>query len=172
MEFKGGNEDKSGNQLNPQPQLGFKEREKPLQRREWYSRDYLPHRNQLNLKQHITFRLADSLPKSKLRELEYEKIIWKRRAADDPNMSREMPESEQRKRIEDLLDAGLGCCALKHPEIANVVQETLLKFDNSRYHLFAWCNMPNHVHVLIEPLSELGKIMQSWKSYTGKWGCG
>ena len=29
--------------------------------------------------------------------------------------------------------------------------------------------MPNHVHVLIKPLIELRRIVQSWKSYTGRW---
>ena len=29
--------------------------------------------------------------------------------------------------------------------------------------------MPNHVHVLIQAYDDLSKIVQSWKSYTGKW---
>lgn len=29
--------------------------------------------------------------------------------------------------------------------------------------------MPNHVHVLIKAKSDLSKIIQSWKSFTGKW---
>ena len=29
--------------------------------------------------------------------------------------------------------------------------------------------MPNHVHVLVEPKQIWGKIVQSWKSYTGRW---
>src|SRR5262249_8572142 len=29
--------------------------------------------------------------------------------------------------------------------------------------------MPNHVHVLIKPRASLPKIVQSWKSYTGRW---
>ena len=29
--------------------------------------------------------------------------------------------------------------------------------------------MPNHVHVLIEPKVPVSKIVQSWKSYTGRW---
>ena len=41
--------------------------------------------------------------------------------------------------------------------------------DGDRYRLLAWCIMPNHVHVLIEQLAPLGKILQSWKSFTGRW---
>jgi hypothetical protein len=29
--------------------------------------------------------------------------------------------------------------------------------------------MPNHVHVLLQPLTPLAGILQSWKSYTGRW---
>ena len=50
-----------------------------------------------------------------------------------------------------------------------MMMETLRKFDGSRYRLIAWCVMPNHVHVLIDPLDSLGRIVQSWKSYTGRW---
>jgi hypothetical protein len=39
---------------------------------EWRSRGYLPHRDRIGLLQSITFRLADSLPQEKLRELEEE----------------------------------------------------------------------------------------------------
>ncbi|MEO6994076.1 MAG: transposase [Lacunisphaera sp.] len=49
------------------------------------------------------------------------------------------------------------------------MQETLLKFDGARYRLIAWCVMPNHIHVLIDPKESLGRIVQSWKSYTGRW---
>ena len=44
-----------------------------------------------------------------------------------------------------------------------------MRFDGERYQLIAWCIMPNHVHVLIQPTIELGKVVQSWKSYTGRW---
>ena len=84
-----------------------------------------------------------------------------------------MPDSaqstERRRRIEQWMDAGMGCCALRHPQVAALVQETLQKFDSERYRLIAWCIMPNHVHVLIEPLVSLPKIVQSWKSFTGRW---
>jgi len=63
----------------------------------------------------------------------------------------------------------MGCCALKHAALAALMQETLLMFDGPRYRLIAWCIMPNHVHVLMETLNALSKIVQSWKSYTGRW---
>jgi len=125
----------------------------------WHSRGYLPHFETREKMQSITFRLADSLPQSKLRELETDLV----------RLPKDRVAVERRKRIEHYLDAGMGCCALRNPAVAGVVQETLLRFDLERYRLLAWSIMPNHVHVLIWPLADLGKIVQSWKSYTGRW---
>ncbi len=125
----------------------------------WYFHGCLPHFDSTQVIQFITFRLADSLPQERLRQIEEELAS--------------LPESEQdperRKKMEHWLDAGMGCCALKHPEVAKVVQDAFLKFDGERYKLIAWCIMPNHVHVLIQPKIQLGKIVQSRKSYTGRW---
>jgi REP element-mobilizing transposase RayT len=43
-------------------------------------------------------------------------------------------------------------------------------FDGKRYNLYAWCVMPNHVHVLFRPYKGeiLEKILHSWKSFTSK----
>ncbi|MCU0750253.1 MAG: transposase [Akkermansiaceae bacterium] len=125
----------------------------------WYSRKYLPHYHKEGTIQSITFRLNDSLPQSKLREIESELI----------ETPLEKIDAARRKKIEAWLDAGIGCCALKHPSVASLLQDTLLKWDGDRYRLFAWCIMPNHVHVLMESRSSLAKTIQSWKSYTARW---
>ena len=127
--------------------------------REWYSRGYLPHRDRNGLVQGVTFRLADSLPRKRLAQLEEELkgVPEDRRGA------------ERRRRIEQWLDAGMGCCALGCPAVARMVEESLLHFDKERYRLLAWCVMPNHVHVLVEPVVELARIVQGWKSVTSRW---
>jgi len=125
----------------------------------WYSRGYLPHFDAEKALQFVTFRLADALPQEKLRQLEQE-------IAHVPAASRDR---KRRQRIEQWLDAGMGCCALRHPRMAEVMQQTLQKFDGERYRLIAWCIMPNHVHVLIETLAPLARIVQSWKSFSGRW---
>jgi putative transposase len=125
----------------------------------WYSRGYLPHCDNIQKFQAITFRLADSLPAQTLAELEAE-------------LDRHPPskrDAQRRKRLDGWLDNAAGCCALNQPRVANVMQETLLKFDGPRYRLIAWCIMPNHVHTLIQPRSGLSGIVQSWKSFTGRW---
>ena len=126
---------------------------------EWYSRGYLPHRDTTGLLQSITFRLADSLPQKKLIALEDEltRLPEKERT------------QERRIRIEQWLDAGMGCCALKHPMVAQFVENALLHFDGQRYALLAWCIMPNHIHALVEPKVKLTSIVHGWKSYTARW---
>jgi len=68
------------------------------------------------------------------------------------------------------LDAGLGECWLRKPEIAALTQQSLLHFDGQYYRLLAWCIMPNHVHVVTEPMEghSLSIIVESWKSFTSR----
>jgi len=116
--------------------------------RGWHSRGYLPHFDSPETIQFVTFRLADSLPNSVI-----ESIRFRDHAL--PRLERE-------------LDAGLGTCWLRRPEIASLVEGALLHFDGERYRLLAWCLMPNHVHVVIEMLDglSLSQIVGSWKSFT------
>ena len=56
---------------------------------------------------------------------------------------------------------------LMHDE-RSVVASALKHFDGSRYELFAYVVMHNHVHVLVEARDNypLQDIVHSWKSYT------
>jgi hypothetical protein len=126
----------------------------------WHSRGYLPHLDSKMLLQHVTFHLADSLPEEVVERLDVE--------------LRRLPPKEQdaehRTRIDAWLDAGHGCCVLREPSMGAMVQRSLLTFDGIRYRVMAWVVMPNHVHVLFEPMngSPVAKIVASWKSYTGR----
>lgn len=114
----------------------------------YYLPGYLPHFDSKEKIQSITFRLADSHSQEKLKEVDERLKLF--------------PENQQvlsrRKKIEPWLDSGIGYCALRNPDVARVVQDTLLKFDGSRFRFHAWCIMPNRVHVVIEPNERLGKI--------------
>jgi putative transposase len=127
--------------------------------RGWYCRGYLPHLDAPHTLQFITFRLADSLPQEKLKQLDVS-------LGELGDTARDVA---RRKKIEAWLDAGMGCCALAHPEVARYVQNAFLHFHDERYRLHAWCIMPNHVHALIEPLISLARIVQGWKSFTARW---
>jgi len=127
--------------------------------KEWYSRGYLPHCDAKQLLQAVTFRLADSLPQEKLKLLEEELS----------NLPENQRSTHRRAKIEQWLDAGMGCCALRHPKLAEQIRDALLHFEGQRYQLLAWCIMPNHVHVLMETLTPIARIIQGWKSVTARW---
>ena len=120
----------------------------------WHSRGYIPHFDQPDLIQGVTFRLADSLPAHVVVSLDQET-----KCADD---------ATRRAQIEAYLNAGYGDCYLRDPRIARLVEDALLHFDGERYRMIAWVVMPNHVHVLLETIQgyALGRIVHSWKSYT------
>ncbi|HXN51581.1 MAG TPA: transposase [Candidatus Acidoferrum sp.] len=124
----------------------------------WHSRGYLPHFESPEATQHVTFHLADSLPKSVLLRLESEL----------KTLPEEKRDAERRKRIDAWIDAGHGSCILRNPKIAEMVQQSLLSFDAQRYRLLAWVVMPNHVHALLEPLNgwTIAKVVGSWKKFT------
>ncbi len=124
----------------------------------WFTGKYLPHYDDLGIVQFITFRLCDSLPVNKLEELKDELQF----------LQEDKRDLFKRKQIEDWIDAGYGCCALAQPDMAEIMEDTLLYFDGNRYNLVCWCIMPNHVHVMISVRYNLSKIVQSWKSYTAR----
>jgi REP element-mobilizing transposase RayT len=133
---------------------------------------YLPHWTRQGGIYFVTFRLADSLPQSVLKAWKMEREELTRRA----RQQRRPLTSVEQKRLQELfsekvekhLDAGMGSCWMKRPEIADLVQNALRHFDGQRYTLLAWCVMPNHVHVVFKPTGghELDKILHSWKSFT------
>src|SRR5690554_1969221 len=125
---------------------------------EWHTRN-LPHRNKRELVQFITYRLADSLPQNVLKKIEQE----------IEHLTDKEKDVEKRKKHEYWLDKGIGSCALSNPTMAQKVLEAFQYHDGIKYDLLAWSIMPNHVHLLIRTKDDLPKIIQSLKSYTGKW---
>lgn len=102
--------------------------------------------------QFVTFRLVDSLPTQAIEKLRLSAV----------------PISDSDR--DALLDAGMGNCWLRRPEIARIVEDALLHFDGMRYWLIAWTIMPNHVHVLLEEHRDfsMGPIVGSWKRFSAR----
>jgi putative transposase len=138
---------------------GLKERVRPGDR-VWWDRGYIPHIESHLLTQHVCYHLADSLPthviQGMLSELK----------ATPPSLR----STEMEQRVMAYLDAGHGSCVLREPELALLVQDAFILFHGVRYTLYAWCVMPNHVHVLFKPLEgwTMSRIIATWKSYTGR----
>jgi REP element-mobilizing transposase RayT len=120
------------------------------QPRGWHSRGYLPHFDSPETIQFVTFRLADSLPRA---------VVEALRTREDAIQL-----------IHERLDAGAGACWLGQPDVASLVQASLLHFDGNRYRLLAWCLMQNHVHAIVEIVTNHSSsdIVRSWKSFTAR----
>jgi putative transposase len=127
-------------------------------------RGHLPHWELPAGTYFVTFRLAGSLPAHVLEALRQEL-----KADTEINVHTKSAKRRSRaQEIEKLLDSGIGPKHLLRPEIAELVARSLNAFDGTRYELFAWCVMPNHVHAVFCPFGEwdLVRVMHGWKSYT------
>ncbi len=137
-----------------------------------YKGTNLPHWNCGNAIYHVCFRLADSVPRAKREKwLEEKRLLLEGSSHKNRILTKE--ERERLKyllsgKIEKCLDAGYGECLLRKPSIAGIVKDALQYFEGRRYHLHAWSIMPNHVHVIVEPISgfRISQIVHSWKSFT------
>jgi len=114
----------------------------------------IPHIDQPGLVQMLTFRLDDAL------------VGWEppTRATQDFD-----PDAAKLwfRRFDALLDEGRGECLMAQEGVAAIMRECLLRGHGTRYDLFAWVVMPNHVHALVLPYPGvlLSKIVQTWKGY-------
>ena len=136
----------------------------------------LPHWRQAGVTYFVTWRLADSLPQSKLLQLQAERAAWFHvHGIEAPGQLETLPKDQRQEyhrlftsRVHQWLNVGLGGCELRESPCAQVVVDALRHFDGRRYTLDAFIIMPNHVHALVSPAMEwrLDQILHSWKSYT------
>jgi REP element-mobilizing transposase RayT len=123
--------------------------------RGWHERGYLPHYDGPHVTQIATFMLADSFPVE--RRAEWEQILG------------DADESLRRRKLEALLDRGMGECWLRQPKVATIVEDKLRQFDGTQYRLRAWVLMPNHVHLVVDVQdTPLSRLVQRWKGGTAR----
>jgi putative transposase len=140
----------------------------------------LPHWTQAGTLCFITWRTHDSIPKSVLRRWYADREDWLIRHGIDPNSpgwkdQLQQLEASQRgefvrtfsKRWNRQLDSCHGECVLRQPNLSQIVNESLLKFDGDRYEVTDFIVMPNHVHLLASFENEEGMLQQceGWKHY-------
>jgi REP element-mobilizing transposase RayT len=120
----------------------------------------------------VTFNLADAMPAEFREELRAERHV---RIAELERLKERATAAELRaidqiirERAEECLDRGAGACWMRDPRIADLVANALMHFDESRYLLFAWTVMPNHVHAVLNAYERIDRILQAWKSFTAK----
>lgn len=137
---------------------------------------HLPHWRQPGATYFVTFRLADSLPQAKLRELDLLRTELRLRIQNtgmrlDPrNPANSMVDSIHRQivlRVERWLDEGYGDCWLGRPEANQFAADAVRFLDQQQYELGCFVIMPNHVHAVIRPYASddqaLAEILHSRK---------
>ena len=134
----------------------------------------LPHWTRENGVYAVTMHLADSLPQVALDALREEQESLDKAylalSVNDPRRSKAKHALERTAVIDRYLDRGHGECLLRDERAAGVLISALTHFDEERYRLISWCVMPNHVHVVLQPIAgfQLSSIMHSIKSWSAK----
>ena len=128
----------------------------------------LPHWRQNGATYFVTFRLFDSLPNQLVQELDHIRRMLIAEQLHPTALT--ATDREYFRSMKRFLDQGLGACWLREPEIRDLVITAMACFDGQRYELGDYAIMPNHVHVLVRPLSdyELEEVLHGWKGYTGR----
>jgi carbamoylphosphate synthase large subunit/REP element-mobilizing transposase RayT len=135
------------------------------------TRRNLPHWEQGSATYFVTFRLADAVPLELAKQWRQESADWKALHPQpwDSQTAYEFTRRFQNAR-DQWLDEGHGQCLLREPKISEIVSAAFKHFDGNRYYLDSFVIMPNHCHVLVQPISpnKLGEIVSSWKRFTAR----
>jgi len=129
----------------------------------------LPHWRQAGAIYFVTFRLADALPQTLLKEWLDDRDAW-HKANPEPHTFEQKRDYCERfpAHFHTWLDQGFGSCLLADPPCSRIVEEVLRHFDGVRYRLGEHMVMPNHVHVLVTPFGnhQLSEVLHTWKSFS------
>jgi REP element-mobilizing transposase RayT len=134
-------------------------------------RKHLPHVEQSGAIYFVTFRLADSLPQKQLKQWRADRSAW---MAFHPEPWTEDEAMEYRReftaRIEKWLDAGSGECVLRNENCRSALEITMKHAHCAECDLGDWVIMPNHVHLLIQPLGSscLSEILKGIKGVSAR----
>jgi REP element-mobilizing transposase RayT len=152
----------------------------------------LPHWFQTDVAIFITFRTADSIPKSVLiqhyqtirewlaiRKLPLElaeSILGNKNASYHEHLRQLTPVElkEFRKLSAQLFQHSLddchGECLLRDLQLAKLVADSIRKFDGERYDLDSLVIMPNHVHTIAQFRSgfDLSEVSQGWMRFSAR----
>ncbi len=129
----------------------------------------LPHWEQDEVMQFVTFRLGDSMPQSLIRKWKDELATWSKHHPKPwpPEIEQEYHQRFTRQ-LEQCLDDGHGSSLFKDPAAREILEETLLYDQGTRADHHSWVIMPNHAHLLFTPHAPLEKLMQSWKGISAR----
>jgi putative DNA methylase len=128
-----------------------------MRAKEIITRRCLPHWYVPGAAHFVTYRIAGTIPVQ---------VIQGLRARRTAALDRPVPEgrrlTEHRERASKLffvgydeyLDNDRTIDWLARPQVAAMIRANLYHHNGRKYHLLAYCVMPNHVHVLLQPIPE------------------
>ena len=131
----------------------------------------LPHWEQSGCCCFVTWRTADSIPQEKLNAIREERELFDLQHPqpwDEATLAEYYRQFEGR--YQNWLDEGAGACLLRRAEFRRAVEDVIMRFDRSRYVVYALVVMPNHVHVLFMPLGghSIAGILKGWKGVSAR----
>ena len=143
-----------------------------------YKSRSLPHMFDVDKPVFITYRLKFTIPESIMAELTQRKQEW----LDTLANLQEIERSEHLKTkdiryfawFDDMIGQSRETPQFLHREdITSIIAKAFYYHDEKRYKLMAYCIMPNHVHVLIQPIAQdhgeifsVQHIIYTWKRFT------
>lgn len=121
-------------------------------------------------------RLKGSLSNSAIEQLKNIRTQLQNRDSNEPEESQIYVQRKIFKEYENLLDKQVtGPIWLGKKEIANLVEESIQYRNSKLYDLYAYCIMPNHLHLVFKHLvkkddkeTPITDIMQNFKRYTAR----
>lgn len=113
-----------------------------------FYRRYLPHWHPPEATYFITFRLAGTLPREVIEQVERELLAYRQQKNAQSSLEEERHRFRQYERW--LEKSPHGPTWLEQPAVAGVVRAEIHRLDQQRYTLLAYCIMPNHVHLLLD----------------------
>ncbi len=129
----------------------------------------LPHWQQGEVMQFVTFRLGDAMPVSKLNDWREQRDIWCR-CHPEPWDENTRTEYHRRftARLEMWLDQGSGSCLFKKMAHREELEKVFFYDQGVRVDHHIWVIMPNHVHMVFTPMFPLPKLIAGWKSISAR----
>ncbi|SMO89709.1 transposase [Gracilimonas mengyeensis] len=125
-----------------------------------FYRRKLPHWQPHGAEYFVTFRLAGSIPKKVITKLKAEKEQLFGKYVANQDSTEEVSDIPLKihkyifKKYDDYLDDHvIGPTWLAEKEVAKVVTEAIYFRDDRVYELYAYCIMPNHVHLVFRLLN-------------------
>lgn len=132
------------------------------------TRTSLPHWEQNEKLQFVTFRLKDSLPADVVSNINNELHALSNKEFNQLSRSEKIKYIKHKNKLLDLsLDKCHGECHLNDSSLRILLEKVIQEGNNREYDILSYIIMPNHVHLLLQMLED-HTLRESLKKIKGK----